>query len=149
MKKIITIGVLIIVLLLIAFLGGKVQEKVVPKDVVPEEEEMITETLVVKHQYQNGKHVFVGEVELPSTCYSYNAYIKASDDENTKILQIDRTTEGEVCGERFEIATYKVVYEGPEDLRFRAFINDQEYRLNAFDIPLDQNIDDFQIFLKG
>ena len=59
MKKIITIGVLIIVLLLIAFLGGKVQEKVVPKDVVPEEEEMITETLVVKHQYQNGKHVFV------------------------------------------------------------------------------------------
>ena len=54
MKKIITIGVLIIVLLLIAFLGGKVQEKVVPKDVVPEEEEMITETLVVKHQYQKG-----------------------------------------------------------------------------------------------
>jgi hypothetical protein len=150
MKKILIIFGLIIVLVLVAFADKNIQENR-PATTNEEPEETLLETLVVKHQYKDGKHIFVGEVELPRPCLAYSASIVDTDNEKEKeILLSFSDPEGEpVCDESFRNAPYRVTYIGPEDLTFKAFVGGQEYRLNAFEIPLDQNIDDFEIFMKG
>lgn len=150
-KKIITIGVLIVVLLVVVFVSDKFStENDVVKEVTEEETE-ITQTLDVKHQYSDGKHVFVGTYELPSPCYTFNAYMQDGNSNNEKILKLEviEPGEDEFCTQVISEISYKVIHEGPEDLSFRAFVNDEEYRLNTFEIPPHVDIDQFQIYIKG
>jgi hypothetical protein len=109
-----------------------------------------TQTLVVKHQYKDGQHVFIGDIDLPTTCHTYNAVIQDSEYEGIKELRVDYSPSSEEsCKEVITPVTFRVAYEGSEDLTFVSFVNGEEWRLNAFEVAPEIDIDQFEIFIKG
>lgn len=152
-KKITTIIILIVVIVVIVVIGffsnkdPKVNES---QNNQEEEQSDFLETLTVKYQYKDGVHTFVGNLELPNPCYTYNAEITDTEDPDTKNLMVTYVeTEDEICAQVITNATYRVSYTGPQDLNFKAFVNGEERRLNPFEIPDDMDIDDFELFIKG
>jgi len=148
-KRIIIIVALIVLILVVVFVNKSINTTVVDTSLPQTEENSLLETLVVKHQYKDGEHVFIGDIDLPTPCYSYNAFIQDTEDPNKKILKVETKDSGEVCAEVITTATFRVSYKGAEDLTFTAFVNDKEYRLNSFEIPKTVDIDEFEIFIKG
>lgn len=149
-KKITAIIVLIILVVIIGYFSKKDSERMEMQMNEQGNESEFSEPLAVKYQYKDGQHVFVGDLELPNPCYSYNAEITDSENSNTKNLMINYSPTGdEMCTQVITNVTYRASYIGPEDLQFKAFLNGEEKRLNAFEVPLDVNIDDFELFIKG
>lgn len=150
-NKIIAIVILIIVLIAAIYLDrtfNKNKESVTKTET--EETEPI-QTLEVKHQYKEGEHVFVGTVQIPSPCHSFNAFIENPEEEGTKYLKIEINdpAEGEICAQVITDRTFKVVYPGPEDTEFKSYINDEEFRLNLFEIPAHIDIEQYELYIKG
>lgn len=152
-KKIVIIIVLIVLLGGFAFFVDKRNTENLNRQNLEqtEEESEFTVPLAVKYQYRDGVHTFVGDIELPSNCYNYNAVIEDGEDDSTKNLAIDyeRNKDVEVCAQVITTANYRISYEGPEDLKFKAFVNGEARRLNIFEIPEGENIDEFELFIKG
>lgn len=105
-------------------------------------------TINLKHQYKNGTHTFMGVIEVPTPCYEVRAVILPGETPelqiNTKALQTFAT-----CDDVITELSYKVSYEGPEDITFLATVNNIPVNLNQFEIPPDQDIDSVEIFIKG
>jgi hypothetical protein len=98
MKKFaIIIGALLILLLVAAFYVIVNKEKIVDdttnieinNEEVVEVDESNLRSLVVKHQYKDGKHIFMGDVEVPTPCHSLTASI--SDTSNPDLKRINIT----------------------------------------------------------
>lgn len=106
-------------------------------------------TLNVKHQYKDGEHAFVGTLDLPSTCHSFNAEIVDGEMPEIK-LTVNDPEEGVVCIQVVTKKTWKVVYQSDgEDLEFKGTLNGDPFALNLFDIAEDQDIDTVELFIKG
>jgi hypothetical protein len=151
-KKFTIIVVLIILLGVFAFVDQKIkQNKPAPENNQTEEtEDEFQLPLAIKHQYKDGKHVFVGDIELPNPCYNYNAQITDSDNPSVKNIEITYEPNGEeACTQVITTANYRVAYEGDEDLEFKAFVNGAETPLNIFEIPPQVDIEQFELFIKG
>lgn len=151
-KRIVTIVALVVALLVVSFLVQNSNQNTAEAPILEEntEEEMIFESLVVKHQYKDGQHVFIGDIELPNPCHNYNATITDSEDSNVKNIMIEYSpNESDVCTQVITNVTWRAVYEGEENLEFQAFENGVQRRLNIFEVSEDVDIDDFEIFIKG
>lgn len=116
---------------------------------IPEEDVMVG-TLPVKHQYKDGEHVFVGNIELPTPCHSFNAEILTNENQNPVISVTITEPEPEViCAQVITERTFMVSLAGPADLVFDATVNGEPYELNIFEIGPDEDIESFEIFIKG
>lgn len=147
-KKIIIIVVLVLLILVAVFFSRNVQKIEAP--VVTDQEEQITESIDVKHQYKDGSHLFVGSLELPNPCYTYNTVIEDTENPKEKILRIKLEEKTDkACIQVVTTANFEVSHKGEQDITFKAFVNDQEYRLNLFEIPADVDIKNFEIYMKG
>jgi hypothetical protein len=160
MKKFaIIIGALLLILLAFAtyVLINKDKISEVPVDEVTNEDqlEVIDESnlksLVVKHQYKDGKHIFMGDVETGTPCYDISAIVEDTQASTTKNIKITTTNnQGENdCTQVIDTKTFKVEYEGSVDLKFIATLNGERMRLNRFDLAPEVNIDEFELFIKG
>lgn len=150
-KRIIIIAVLIGALVTLSLLFDKYTNKVEAPDFT--EEEQIDENIIpltVRHQYKDGAHTFVGDLELPSPCHAYNAFIEDGEKENIKNIIVEITEpKEEVCAQVITNVTFRVSVEGSEDLQFKAFVNGEARRLNIFDLEPEVDIDQFELFIKG
>jgi hypothetical protein len=54
-----------------------------------------------------------------------------------------------MCAQVITTKTFKVEYEGAEELKFEAYIGDERMRLNRFDVAPEVDIDEFELFIKG
>lgn len=107
-------------------------------------------TINTKHQYKDGIHTYIGTFETPNACNNYNAEIK--DGENSeKIIEITYSDSGEICAQVITERNFRVSFEGSEEesQNVIATINGELVNLNIFEVPENQNIDDFEIFIKG
>lgn len=152
-KRIIIIAVLILVLLAITFVSQTLPSKEAEAPLInqEEQEDAFVEPLTIKHQYKDGMHTFVGDIELPTPCYAYNAFIEDTDDEKVKNIVVEYQKDENIdsCVQVITTANFRIAYEGPEDLQFNLLENGQPRRLNMYEIPDHVDIDQFEIFLKG
>jgi hypothetical protein len=158
MKKFaIIIGALLILLLVAAFYVIVNKEKIVDdttnieinNEEVVEVDESNLRSLVVKHQYKDGKHIFMGDVEVPTPCHSLTASISDTSNPDLKRINITIGAEEGMCAQVITTKTFKVEYEGAEELKFEAYIGDERMRLNRFDVAPEVDIDEFELFIKG
>lgn len=105
-------------------------------------------TITSKYQYRDGKHIFVGNVVLPSPCHSYNAEVKDTDGSKEIVITISNPVD-EACAAVITERNFKVEFEGPEDQEIFASLNGEVVNLNIFTIPEDEDINDIEIFFKG
>ena len=147
------IGAVIVAILFLvgAFAYNKNQQKIQVQsdrqDAIQQEVQKPTETLNVKYQFKDGKHVYVGSVLLPTPCHILKA--EAGTKPGVNEIIITTTDSQEVCAQVITERLFRVETDfKPEDV-FIPTLNGEVVNFNIFEIPADQNINDIQIFIKG
>lgn len=126
------------------------KKPVIESPTVDETPEMLVTPLDVKEQYRDGKYTFAGSVQVPNPCYTLKSQANKIEEDEYQI-QITTTPPkaGTMCAEVITDKQFKLTFEAPQDILVTATINGIEYNVNRFVVPADQNIDDFDLSVKG
>lgn len=103
-----------------------------------------------KHQYKNGTHVVAGTVNMPTACYvlNTNAVIAESYPEQITINFV-ATTSGDVCAQVITGERFKVDFKAAGDASIKATWNGQPVDLNLIPASSDEDLNDFELYIKG
>lgn len=150
-KTIITIISLLVVLLVVLYGYEFIFKKpIIESPTVSENTELYVPTTELKEQYKDSVYTFVGSIQVPTPCHTVQSKVNVIAD-NT--YQIEVTTvppsADTVCAQVITDKTYKVSFGAGKNITVTARINGIEYKTNRFVIPLDQNIDTFNLEIKG
>ncbi len=109
------------------------------------------EIMTVNHQYLDGTHTIVGTLSLPTPCHSYNATTNTVGDTTEVYLEILEPSNDSdtVCAQVITDVTFRVEFEAPENQKISGFLNGKAVILNLFSIPEGENIDDYEMMIKG
>ena len=150
-KTIITIISLLIVLSVLIYGYEFIFKKpIIESPTIEESTDDFLPTLEVKEQYKNSTYTFVGSIQVPTPCHSVASKVnKISDSE----YQIELTTVSPakdiVCAQVVTDKSFKVSFQAPVGVKVTAILDGVPYQINRFVIPNDQNIDTFQLEVKG
>lgn len=120
-----------------------------PKDtVIPFEPEH--ERINAKHQFKNGTHIIAGEVNQPTPCYilTTDARVAESFPEQVTINFVS-TTEAEACIQVVTTERFKVEFQASKDTTIRATWNGRPVELNLIPAGANEDLTNFEIFIKG
>jgi hypothetical protein len=112
--------------------------------------EALTQTVEVKHQYKDGVHTWAGEINLPTPCDSVEVKAeKDSADANKVMLMFTTSNTAEVCTQVITARRFKTTIVAPENIQVTGTLNGAELKLNIFEVPKGENLDAFEIDIKG
>ena len=113
---------------------------------------MVTQKTVVtaKHAYTNGVHTVAGEVPLPTPCHILDAVANVSADKKTVVVALTSSVKtDEVCAQVITPARFKVTAKAAKDAHISATLNGQEITLNLIEAGAGENLDNFELYIKG
>lgn len=114
-------------------------------------------TITAKHQYKNGKHIVAGEIEVPTPCHILDWNIRQVERDIIGEGAIDQgfyinfvsSTLAEVCAQVITPARFKVEFEGNDNAFIEATFNGTPIVLNLIEVGSDEDLDEFELFIKG
>jgi hypothetical protein len=114
----------------------------------------IPERITALHQFANGTHIVAGEIPMESFCDLLSTSVTINDTVTPQEATIFFTTRrAEDCpideGEGVTSARFREDIIAPEDTVITAQFNNQEAILNLIEAGPDDNLDDFDVFVKG
>lgn len=103
------------------------------------------------HQFGNGRHIVAGEVDLPTPCHvlNYDAVVSQTNPQQVMINFTTTSNDADVCAQVITTARYKVEFQAEENAIIRATWNGGPVQLNLLPVPAGDNLNDFDIFIKG
>lgn len=152
-KKISSIVWTIIVLVVIAgglyFLSTSSKSGDSANSPVPGSDYYVSE-VQVKHQYKNGQHIYVGSLDLPSTCYKLDFDIQTIPETDSAQINLSTFTNSEeVCTQVVTSKTFRLTLDDTRKLIVTGMLNGKPVELNIFEVPANLDIDAFEINIKG
>jgi len=150
MKTILIALLIIIIIGVITFAvsKNKNREQISEREQLLQAEDELPEfTLNVKHQYKDDTHSFAGSIETPTPCYDVFAMVIPGDSPEIQI-----TTEEQrdvMCAQVITEHDFLVTYRGDANIEFIATLNGEPVYLNRFEIDPSEDIESFEIFIKG
>lgn len=112
----------------------------------------ITEKTVIsaKHAYQNGQHIIAGEVLMPTPCHVLDTSIIATSDmKQVSVNLLSSIKTGETCAEVITGARFKVSIKADKTAKISATLNGQPVVLNLIEAGANENLDNFDLYIKG
>lgn len=156
-KKIIAIALAVVVILLVAagfyfsYVSNKDASKLdykAPVDTV--DENGAIQIVQTKHQYKDGTHTYAGEIDLPTPCDLLEATsVKTSTSDTSYELRFTTTNSSEACATVITARPFKVEFKAVEEITTSATLNGKKIRLNIFEVGPDEDLDTYEIFIKG
>lgn len=118
---------------------------------VPKEVQVSVKTIITaKHAYRNGEHIIAGEIPLPTPCHILESSGIASADKKTLFLSfLSSIKTGEVCAEVITPARFKITVRADKNAKIVATLNGQEVTPNLIEAGPDENLDNFDLYIKG
>jgi len=113
---------------------------------------LITPKTIVtaKHAYQNGIHTFAGEVPLPTSCHILEQSILASKDKMHIFITLTSSIKtNQICAQVITPARFKLVINAKKNATVTTILNGQEITLNLIEAGPDENLDNFELYIKG
>jgi len=106
-------------------------------------------TLNTKHQFKNGEHIFVPNIETPSPCHKISYEIRR-ENENTYVdLKISDPDPEVICAQVISQREVKIAIAGQKEDNIIFTLNGEVVNLNVYEISPEKNIDEVEIFDKG
>jgi hypothetical protein len=104
----------------------------------------------VKHQFKNGQHTYVGSIDLPNACYRLDSDIQTiANTDSAKINLSTYTNNEEMCAQVVTSRSFRLTLDDTRKLVVTGMLNGKPMELNIFEVPADQDIDAFEINIKG
>lgn len=116
----------------------------------PASQEEYAQMVNVKHQYKDGRHIYVGEIDVPTPCHSLvSSYNKDANNTTGYTLVFTSNTSSEMCAQVVTSKPFKLSFEAVKDIILSATLNGKKLRLNLFEVPDNQDLDSFNVNIKG
>lgn len=118
----------------------------------PASTSLLSEKTVVtaKHAYRNGAHIIAGEIPLPTPCHILESAGTASADKRNVFIELVSSVKtGEVCAQTITPARFKVSVKANKDASISATLNGKEVTLNLIEAGPNENLDNFELYIKG
>ncbi|MEK7650208.1 MAG: hypothetical protein AAB367_04615 [Patescibacteria group bacterium] len=108
------------------------------------------ETINAKHQYKDGRHIIAGEANVPTPCHilTTDALVAESMPEQVTV-RFAASSSADVCAQVLTPARFKVEFQASEKATIRVTWNGDPVELNLIPAGADENLDDFELFIKG
>jgi len=107
-------------------------------------------TVTARHAYRNGAHIILGEVPLPTACHILEAFgTLLADTKQVFVELVSSIKTGETCLGNITPARFKVSVKARENTKITATLNGQEIILNLIEAGADENLDNFELYIKG
>ncbi|MDE1988736.1 MAG: hypothetical protein KGI39_03495 [Patescibacteria group bacterium] len=106
-------------------------------------------TINARHQYKNGKHTYVGMIDLPTPCHSVSVTAVPSDATNHYTLQFTTKTTDGVCAQVITPRPFRVEFAAPKNITVGATLDGKPVNLNILEVKEGDNIDKVQFNDKG
>lgn len=163
-STIIMVGIVIVAALFIIFVAFKKPtldtNGVSPEDVAttewantpaePTSPSAIKTVVTAKHAYRNGTHIIAGEIPLPSPCHILESTGSASADKGHVFIELTSSAPtGEVCAQSITPARFKVSVKANKNATMSATLNGNEVTLNLIEAGPNENLDNFELYIKG
>jgi hypothetical protein len=149
-KTIITIISLLVGLIIVIYAYEFIFKKPIIESPTIDESSFPTQKIEIKEQYKDSTYTFVGSLDLPTPCHSLATTVNKVSDAK---YQIQVTTidpkKDTVCAQVITPKPYKVSFKAQADIEVTVNINGVEYQTNRFVVPDGENIDTFQLEVKG
>lgn len=121
-------------------------------EIVDEEPVDTTRIITAKHDYIDGKHIFVGVIDVPTQCHRLEHEVVFIDG-NVSNVEIQFTTHIDdpdaLCAQVIQSAPFKVEFEAPENAAVSATLNGEGIVLNPVEVPEGEDLESFSEFYKG
>lgn len=107
-------------------------------------------TITAQHQYVEGLHTVAGIVDMPTPCHQLIAEpFLLGEDAGQAEIRFTSSVEGDVCAQVITPARFKVTFEAREDVSMSATWNGAPATLNLVPVPDGEDLDDFEVYVKG
>ncbi len=154
-----TIGI-IIAIVLIVLLGTWAYVKygttlLDPKGAETEEvagatDESAIGRITAKHQWKNGTHIVAGEVNLPTPCYVLETEARIAESMPEQVtLAFTATTGTDVCAQVITPERFKIDFKASKDATIKATWNGEPVILNLIPAGENEDLANFELFIKG
>lgn len=112
---------------------------------------VVMKTVVTaKHAYRNGTHIIAGEIPLPSPCHILESAGSASADKDHVFVEmISSVKTGEMCAQVITPARFKVSVRANKNASISGTLNGKEIVLNLIEAEPNENLDNFELYIKG
>ncbi|HEY4479019.1 MAG TPA: hypothetical protein VI981_01515 [Candidatus Paceibacterota bacterium] len=154
-KKVIVIILCVIAVALIGwgfYYSNKVKnsEEVVTQEPPKEDGSELAVTVNTKHQYKNGVHTLAGQMDMPTPCHLLESKATKDTVQTSKFaIEFTSTEKGGGCIDVITPRPFKVSFEGPKDIELKATLNGKSIKLNLFEVKPNEDLDAFEINVKG
>lgn len=107
-------------------------------------------SVTAKHQFKDGTHTIAGELNLPTPCHILDtrAVIRASFPEQVVVEFSVRSKDAELCAQVITPARFKILFDALENVIITATINSEPVILNLFKVGDEEDLVDFELFIK-
>jgi len=152
--KVIISVVVIIVLVVLGiwwFTGNERKADNLNKDQTGEQLTTDQNTINAKRAFIDGTHTLVGQIDLPTPCdlLDYSVAIAESVPEQVAINFIIINESEGACAQVITPARFKVTFAASAEAIIGATLNGVPVILNIIEAAEDENLDDFEIYIKG
>lgn len=154
-----TTGTILVVILVAIVLVGVIfffspqeEEPTVLEPATPIEatlpDEVVREAVTAKHQFKDGMHIIVGEIELPTPCHMFdtNIIVRESFPEQVTLEFIATAKEGIVCAQVITPQPFTAEFTASERALITATVNNDPVALNLIKI---EEGEDLEVFIEG
>lgn len=160
-KAPVIIGVAVVVILIVLglyFWLGSSSTDVTPPETntpatnTPPVDNNYVQSVNVRHQFKSGTHTYVGSIDLSTPCETLTTeVVPTAAGSKLYTLKFTSTKTSEVCAEVKTTKSFKVTLKGTSDIKLDAYgsLNGKQVRLNVFEVRPDQDIDNYDIYIKG
>lgn len=107
-------------------------------------------TITAKHQFNDSTHIVAGEYGVPTPCHILETEVEVAEPiPETVTIHFITRTEAEVCAQVITRARFKVFIEADENANIQATLNGKDVILNLIDARPDEDLEEFELFIKG
>lgn len=108
------------------------------------------EIITARHQFKNGVHLIAGSVNLPTPCHLLMENVQVSKSLPEQVtLAFTATSSAEACIQVITPVRFRFDVTASEDAEFAATWNGAPVRLNLIPVGPNEDIEDFEVFIKG
>ncbi len=157
-KTPIIIGAVVVVILVVLglyfWLGGSKSDDMVVDENTPSTpanpDNGYVQIVNVKHQYKNGTHTYAGDIDLPTPCEKLtSSAVVDPQNSNKYTLTFTTTSTAQTCAQVRTSKSFKLSFKAGKDITVEGTLNGKKLRLNMFEVRADQDLDSFDIYIKG
>lgn len=152
-NTIIVILIVLALVVLVTIIQSSLSGRNNDLEIVTPQENQIEElaTITALHQYSEGQHILAGEIDLPTPCHILNSEVIVDPSMPEKaVLNLSYSSlDDTLCAQVITPAKYKVEFMAGEQVEINATLNDQPVLLNLIPVPAEENLEDFEIYIKG